>query len=205
MPGCCRPSDARLLPAKRCPAAAAQAMPGLCRPATRQHMHGIARTIAKITSPPLLGRVNRLTQCAAYRLQPTWSLASPTSVGLLHRRFASSLPMTASSKTASVRSTPSNVVPVMMALTNLVPIILEPVKSTRSMTPLVRSAPDRLASCAYAFVSTASCMSAFEKSASDISAPARTLARRLPPVYEHLRRSSSLSETALAWPMVLPK
>lgn len=44
----------------------------------------------------------------------------------------------------------------------------------------------------------------FEKSASDIRAPARTLPERLAPTYLHWRRSRILSDTALAWPMVLP-
>lgn len=106
-----------------------------------------------------------------------------------------------------------------MALTNLAFFMLEPVKSTRSMTPLVRLAFSRLTLRAYAchenvsascvlvhrdcvcasecggrtFVNTVSIILVSLKSASDIRAPASTLPFRLPPLKEHLRRSSSLS------------
>lgn len=42
------------------------------------------------------------------------------------------------------------------------------------------------------------------KLASDINAPERTFPERLAPGYWHWRRSSTRSDTALAWPMVLP-
>lgn len=47
-------------------------------------------------------------------------------------------------------------------------------------------------------------MFAPEKSALAMRAPERTFARRSAPTYEHWRRSSTLSDTAFAWPMVLP-
>jgi hypothetical protein len=92
----------------------------------------------------------------------------------------------------------------MTAFTKLTPFMEELLKMTRSSTAFLNVAPSNTASTAYALLITTSVRSAPLNEAFTISAPLSTRPARLLPSYLQPRRSSSLSDTAFACPMVLP-
>mmetsp|Transcript_35437 Transcript_35437/g.60733 ORF Transcript_35437/g.60733 Transcript_35437/m.60733 type:complete len:206 (+) Transcript_35437:255-872(+) len=129
---------------------------------------------------------------------------SPCSVGFLHSLRWSKSPRYASVKSVFVMSASSNDVPESTALLKVAPLKDAPLKYARSITPLVKSVPSKLAPGAYTLDSWVSLKLALLKTPLAMSAPERSKLEASDLSIWHSRRSYRESRAAFAWPIAEP-